>query len=731
MVSIKKQVLLLIIITLSVSFVSATFSGDGTGTFEDPYNITNCTQLQEINDARAANYSLGNNINCSDTINWNSGNGFVPIGNSTAGYKFTGNFEGQNYTITNLFINKSSTAYIGLFGYSLGNISNVGLVNANITGLSDVGGIAGYLKAKIEHSYVTGNIVANDNSGDSRTGGLVGYFDSTSIILNSYSTADVTATGWAVGGLVGYSEGTINNSYVTGNVNGYSSVGGLVAFNYGPISNSYARGNVEGTKSSTSYVGGLVGENYKAISNSYSTGNVTSAGNTVGGFIGENAANPFSVSNSYSTGTVSGVGIFIGGFIGRLSSGTIINSYWYNQSQGLNCTNTDNSNCIAVSTLEYFYNYDNPPMNLTLGGGWDFETIWDDVYNGTDYPVLQWQNADVSDTDNDGIGDSSDKLYYNESNVNTTGVTDLNISVGGNSTSGSYYDGTYDINFYGGSDLLVNFTHNFTTTTLDLSKVTITKTSNSLIINLSGQLQGNKTVYIADNSFVSLCVKDAEVASIDAISSTCTGDNETDMTSCIGESYSDNGIDCVDEGTTIKISNLRHSAILGVPATTSTPNTGGGGSCTSVWSCTEWSKCVEGTQNRTCTDTRCHRTYGKPAETQNCTCSENWICGSWSECSTDGKQTRTCSDYNNCGTTKLKPKIQQSCIYKINDTKTFDITNSQSQNNDIDAKLQKENNQETVKDMKNTNRYWIIAVILIIISAIVFFFYKKKEHKKK
>jgi len=45
-----------------------------------------------------------------------------------------------------------------------------------------------------------------------------------------------------------------------------------------------------------------------------------------------------------------------------------------------------------------------------------------------------------------------------------------------------------------------------------------------------------------------------------------------------------------------------------------------GGGCTSNWECTEWSECVDGTQTRTCEDTRCGRTsgYGKPEETQEC-----------------------------------------------------------------------------------------------------------------
>lgn len=45
------------------------------------------------------------------------------------------------------------------------------------------------------------------------------------------------------------------------------------------------------------------------------------------------------------------------------------------------------------------------------------------------------------------------------------------------------------------------------------------------------------------------------------------------------------------------------------------------------------------------------------------TCIENWNCGRWSECAEQGKQTRTCTDTNSCGTNKNKPSITQSCTY--------------------------------------------------------------------
>ncbi len=75
----------------------------GSGSPEDPYQISNCTGLQNIQDNLTAHYVLINDIDCSDTVNWNAGDGFDPIGDGTNG--LTGTLEGDKYTIYNLTIN--------------------------------------------------------------------------------------------------------------------------------------------------------------------------------------------------------------------------------------------------------------------------------------------------------------------------------------------------------------------------------------------------------------------------------------------------------------------------------------------------------------------------------------------------------------------------------------------------------------------------------------------------
>ena len=86
---------------------------DGDGTSSNPHVVTTLDELQAVQGDLSAHYVLGNNINASETETWNSGAGFTPIGN---GVEFSGNFDGQGYTIDGLYINRPNTNNVGLFG---------------------------------------------------------------------------------------------------------------------------------------------------------------------------------------------------------------------------------------------------------------------------------------------------------------------------------------------------------------------------------------------------------------------------------------------------------------------------------------------------------------------------------------------------------------------------------------------------------------------------------------
>jgi len=329
------------------------FSGSGSGTEEDPYIITDVNELQEMNNGKCGWYVLGNDIDASVTLDWNNGAGFVPIGDSID--EFSGHLDGNDHTITNLYINRPSADYVGLFGYTYrSEIENVGLVGANITGGTwDVGGLVGHNHvATIANSYSTGSVHAVGMT-TYYTGGLVGA-NAHGTILNCYSSADVSGGGLNfdhryIGGLVGGNkdwDAKISRCYSTGNVGGGSEVGGLAGKNAASaeIEDSYSTATVNGTN----YVGGLVGNNGASIENCYSAGVVTGT-TDVGGLVGGN-------------------------------DGTCNNSFWDTEASG----QTTSACGTGKTTVEM------QTASTFTSVGWDFVEIWD-ICEAMNYPKLLWQ----------------------------------------------------------------------------------------------------------------------------------------------------------------------------------------------------------------------------------------------------------------------------------------------------------------------------------------------------
>ena len=415
-----------VVLVLSISLVSASWFGEllrelfgkkislapGSGTAVDPYQISNCTELQEVANDLTAYYILINNIDCSDTINWNSGAGFVPIGGGGSSFGFTGNFNGNDYNITNLYIARPSTSDVGLFGNINGGVVyGVGVVNASVVGVDHVGGFVGTnTGGNISNSFSTGNV-----KGLGDVGGFVGMHLNSGpkrgSISNSYSTSNVIGEG-QVGGFVGEQQrADISKSYSTGSVTGGSShnTGGFAGSNYeGSISESFSTGDVAGSYT----VGGFIGANAPSsnIFNSYSQGDVTAYG--VGGFAGKNAQSS-SISNSYSTGNLKATVYSAAGFIGENYGSTAYASYWDNQTSGGtysdvglndNAVPEDNSNIYSKSTTEM--------QRQATFINWNFADIWA-IDEGADYPCLQWQcRKIIPPVQNQTCTDSDGGLNY-------------------------------------------------------------------------------------------------------------------------------------------------------------------------------------------------------------------------------------------------------------------------------------------------------------------------------
>lgn len=268
---------------------------------------------------------------------WVSGNGWLPIGSadeflevngafeSTFYGHFEMSFDGNGYTISNLYINRTGdadTGSIGLFGHirERSDIRRIGLISVNITGRSQVGGLVGVSDgARISDSYATGTV-----RGISSVGGLAGavHDDSKVALTNIYSTCDVTGKLY-VGGLIGTNGARVIGSYATGNVIGENSVGGLIGSASNFVSESRASGNVRGRED----VGGLIGTSYGHIDASRAEGNVigdTHVGGLAGSVQGYDGAD--SITGSYATGSVSGTAV-VGGLVGKNFEGYISASY--------------------------------------------------------------------------------------------------------------------------------------------------------------------------------------------------------------------------------------------------------------------------------------------------------------------------------------------------------------------------------------------------------------------
>jgi hypothetical protein len=292
------------------------YSG-GSGVPADPYQIASKADLLVLAAKRSdcgMSFILTADIDLAGEVFTTAA---VIAASDIHGTVFKGTFDGNGHVISNLTIAASTADYVGLFGVvaSGGQVKNLGVVNANITGGTSVGGLVGANRGTITSCYSSGPV-----SGSQLVGGLVGCSDQ-GTVTSCYSTGSVSGTGSSVGGLVGTTDGTVSSCYSTGSVSGGSEVGGLVGTTDGTVSSCYSTGSVSGSQR----VGGLAGHNDGTVSSCYSTGSVTggNGSNYVGGLVGWNSSG--TVSSCYSSGTASG-GSYVGGLVGYNKEGSVVGS---------------------------------------------------------------------------------------------------------------------------------------------------------------------------------------------------------------------------------------------------------------------------------------------------------------------------------------------------------------------------------------------------------------------
>lgn len=273
----------------------------GDGTVNKPFLISTAAELAWFRDHVNENYDnvkssakLTADIDLSDFCHAADDSkiekSWVPIGNSNN--KYQGTFDGNNKTITNLYIN-ASQLNVGLFGCTYeGTIKNLTFEYANVTNTNNYVGV---LVGKAFWGSTLQNIKISNTcqiKGGNYTGGIAGYLDGNAYncvncatvqgikyiggLCGFYSISrtgnsmtacanygNVTASSLGVGGLVGYFEsGTIQDCANYGGVKGTNYIAGMAgSVNNGKIQNVFSYGNISVTNK-TQRVGMVFGNSY-------------------------------------------------------------------------------------------------------------------------------------------------------------------------------------------------------------------------------------------------------------------------------------------------------------------------------------------------------------------------------------------------------------------------------------------------------------------------------------
>lgn len=285
-------------------FVPVTVAGGfaplkvGSGTDDSPLIITTAAQLAEVatlmnagrlepvlfNDSEAkVHFVMGNDI---DLSAYASGEGWTPIGryDFPESKSFQGVFDGDGHKVTGLYINRADSDYgyrQGLFGHvgTGGEVRNLGVVNANIRGYSQVGGVAGYVDVggTLENCYISGSVSGSNQL----IGGVAG--DVCGIVQNCYSAGSVSGLAY-VGGVAGDVYGIVEYCYSSGSVSGVMRTGGVAGAvgGRGTLRNCAALNpSVSRKTTGTGDVGRVAGGK---SSSSTLIGNVAWSGMTVNGY---------------------------------------------------------------------------------------------------------------------------------------------------------------------------------------------------------------------------------------------------------------------------------------------------------------------------------------------------------------------------------------------------------------------------------------------------------------
>ena len=388
---------------------------------------------------------------------WNAGAGWMPLG--TDAVPFTGRFDGNGYTIYNLFMDRTDREGASLFGtVSNSRISNLRIagplttvrggaysgilagkmINTTIDGVIIDGFVSGsdfvgLLAGQVTGSSVTRSVASGTVLGGNSTGGLIGAVINSPVSL-SLAEADVFG-GSSVGGLVGAAyNSNFTEVYATGNIEGIDAVGGLLGYASGESNNANAVMNRVFSVSNVSgqhRVGGLFGEagDHLLVRSAFWRGSVIGE-SELGGLAGR--ASRVEVDELYISGAVSGNGR-IGALVGwELESVRDISGAFWNADDigtgigggedgvSLTLRSRDASGVDAASLK--VTSRDSDLFRKWSGTAWAFNAPV------PTYPRLVFGGQDMVDTDEDGLPDYRDALPDDPANglsaIDPTASTD-------------------------------------------------------------------------------------------------------------------------------------------------------------------------------------------------------------------------------------------------------------------------------------------------------------------
>ncbi|SFA86775.1 The GLUG motif-containing protein [Acetitomaculum ruminis DSM 5522] len=285
---------------LSYQIVYAMDKGDGTR--ENPYKISNYSELKEFAEIVNGGHETipQNTAACGILTNDIEGmnDDWIPIWN------YSGIFDGNNKVISKLKISNYND-YIGFFGHidNEGIVKNVSLKECDTSGNYYVGSLAGENKGIITNCKNYGNITGSNH----HSGGIAGY--NKGLVSNCDNYGDVNTQGSSHGGIVGDNSGTITNCHNYGVIEGSDSIGGVAGDNDGNINSCFNTGSVKGED----YIGGICGNSFFGnLMNSYNVGTVDGK-YSIGGVVGHNiygfisyCHNSQNISGNYYTGGITG-----------------------------------------------------------------------------------------------------------------------------------------------------------------------------------------------------------------------------------------------------------------------------------------------------------------------------------------------------------------------------------------------------------------------------------------